>query len=100
MLADTRTMKNQVEQLEKLLSKLDNIKELPESSEESKLWRAEVDDLFRTMYGQYSSKYKDIHNSLFFIPLAMPSGDISFSITYKDRLDKVRDIIKEVISLH
>ena len=74
-------MKIQEEQLEKLLSKLDDIKELPESSEESKLWRTEVDDLFRTMYGQYSSKYKVIHNSLFFIPLATPSGDMSSSIT-------------------
>lgn len=91
-------MKNQVEQLEKLLAKLDDIKELPESSEESKLWRTEVDDLFRTMFGQYSSKYKDIHYSLFFTPLATPSGDMSSSITYKDRLDKVGDIIKETIS--
>lgn len=91
-------MKNQVEQLEKLLSKLDDIKELPENSEESNLWRTEVDDLFRTMYGQYSSKYKDIHNFLFFIPLATPTGDMNFSITYKDRLDKVREIIKENIS--
>jgi len=91
-------MKNQVEQLEKLLLKMDSIKVLPESSEESKLWRAEVDDLFRTMYGQYSPQYDEIHQLLFLTPLATPSGNMSSLITYEERLCKIESIIKETIS--
>ena len=91
-------MKNQVEQLEKLLLKLESIKVLPEGSEESKLWRAEVDNLFRSMYGQYSPQYDEIHQLLFLMPLATPSGDTSSFITYEERLCKIESIIKETIS--
>lgn len=91
-------MKNHVVQLEKLLLKMDSIKVLPEGSEDSKLWRAEVDDLFRSMYGQYSPQYDEIHQLLFLMPLATPSGDTSSFITYEERLCKIESIIKETIS--
>lgn len=91
-------MKNQVEQLEKLLLKMDSIKVLPEGSEESKIWRSEVDDFFRSMYGQYSPQYDEIHQILFLVPLATPSCDMGSFITYEERLCKIESIIKETIS--
>lgn len=93
-------MNNQVEQLKNLLTQLDTIKELPEGSEDSKLWSAEVDDLLRSLYGQYSPKYREVHNLLYFVPLATPSGEMVISLTYKDRLDKVKTIVNAIISTH
>lgn len=91
-------LRNQVEQLEKLLLKMDSIKILPEDCEESKLWRTEVDNLFRSMYGQHSPQYDETHQLLFLIPLATPSGDMGSFITYEERLRKIESIIKETIS--
>lgn len=71
--------------IQELYSEIPSLRKLQEGDEKCRLWKRKADDVIKFIFGENSSEYKSIHNSLF--PFYI--GEIDYHNNYLTRLDSL-----------
>lgn len=81
--------------IQEICAEITGLKKLKENSEEYSLWKHKTDNVIKHIFGETSSEYSSIHNSLFPKYVVHPIGvHIDYQRAYLNRLDSLSAKLK------
>lgn len=74
--------------IQEMYTEIPNLKKLKENSEEYSQWKYKTDNVIKVIFGETSSEYSSMHNSLFPEYVGLPMGvHVDYQRAYQNRLD-------------